>query len=332
MRRVLLTTVTCLISLVAASSAQALALRDANATAPGRAYGVALVPGTNNSATRTALAPAGIVPITASGSCTDPVLSLDLSVGGVQGALPGNALCLQPGGSVMHENETFALTWDPNRQYWQTTRNYMEQFLRDVANGSNTLSSPYAVTTQYVDGQPNTDPHDTNPLGRTQNHSQFGGGCIDFGPVGGFTCKFGTTTATGTGGDAYPASNDCTVSGTNQFFEAPDGTFGNAPNSVCVTDADVQAELQKMVPQMGLTSRAKAGYTPLVVLLTPPGVELCLDGNTTLCSANGGSSAQFCSYHSQVVVNVNGAPTTVAYVVQPWTASWHIPTGCDEPD
>jgi hypothetical protein len=51
-----------------------------------------------------------------------------------------------------------------------------------------------------------------------------------------------------------------------------------------------------------------------------------------LCSANGTSTTQFCSYHSQVVVNVNGAPITVAYVVQPWTASWHIANGCDEPD
>lgn len=332
MRRLLLTALAFVVSLVAASSAQALAVRDAAATSPGHAYGVALVPGTKTTATRTALAHAGIAPITASGACTDPVLPVDLSVGGVPGALPGNALCLQSGGSVMHENETFALTWDPARQYWQTTRNYMEQFLRDVANGSNTLTSPYAVTSQYVDKQPNTDPGTTNPFGQAANHSQFGGGCIDFGPVGGFTCKFGTTTATGSGGDDYPAGNDCSVSGTNQFYEAPDGTFGNAPNTICVTDADVQAELQKMIPQMGLTSRAKAGYTPLVVLLTPPGVELCLDGSTTLCSANGTPTTPFCSYHSQVVVNINGAPVNVAYIVQPWTASWHIPTGCDEPD
>ncbi len=70
-----------------------------------------------------------------------------------------------------------------------------------------------------------------------------------------------------------------------------------------------------MVPQMGLSGRAKAGYTPLVVLLTPPGVELCLDGNATLCSANGALPTPlpgclqpqlhrlFCSYHSQAGLN-----------------------------
>ncbi len=226
MRRLLLTALTLIASLVAASGAQALALRDANATSPGHAYGVALVPGSNDSATRGTLAAAGIAPISASGACTDPALSLDLSVGALQGALPSNALCLQPGGRVMHENETFALTWDPDRRYFQTTRNYVEQFLHDVASGSNTLTSPYAVTTQYLDEQPNSDPNDWNPFGRTQNHSQFGGGCVDFGPGGGFTCKFGTTTATGSGGNDYPASNDCAPSGTNQFHQAADGTFG----------------------------------------------------------------------------------------------------------
>jgi chitodextrinase len=72
----------------------------------------------------------------------------------------------------------------------------------------------------------------------------------------------------------------------------------------------------------------------VLVLLTPPGVETCLDSSGDLCSANSdptrapGSGAnpapQFCSYHSQV--NVGG--TVLDYVVQPWSTQ----TACDEPD
>jgi hypothetical protein len=72
----------------------------------------------------------------------DPWLSAEL-------VLPSFGLCWQGGtiGAVMHGNDTFALTWDPNRSYWAGTRNYVEQFLRDVADGSGTLTSPYDVTT-----------------------------------------------------------------------------------------------------------------------------------------------------------------------------------------
>jgi hypothetical protein len=72
----------------------------------------------------------------------DPWLSAEL-------VLPSFGLCWQGGtiGAVMHGNDTFALTWDPNRSYWAGTRYYVEQFLRDVADGSGTLTSPYDVTT-----------------------------------------------------------------------------------------------------------------------------------------------------------------------------------------
>ncbi len=49
--------------------------------------------------------------------------------------MPERSLCYQ-GGAVMHKNETFALTWDPQRTYWSGTRGYVEQYLRDVADGS----------------------------------------------------------------------------------------------------------------------------------------------------------------------------------------------------
>ena len=307
MRRQLLAIVlTVAASLIAAGSAQAVVV-DMNAIgSPSVAYngasqsgyfGVAMVPGTRGS-----LSTATIPVVTSSAPCLDPALSPDLT-------LPDSGLCAH-GGSVIHSNETFALTWDPLRRYWQTTRNYVEQFLGDVAGGSGKLTSPYAVTGQYTDTG-----------GRAKYASLFGGACIDYGSVGGASCRFGDATGTGPG-HSYPASG-CAPSGQNSFSEGPDGSIVTAPNDVCLTDAQIKTELSSMIPQTNEIGRTKAGYTPLVMLMTPPGVKVCLDGAGTLCSANGSSTAQFCSYHSRV--NVGGAE--VSYVVQPWTAS----TACDDP-
>jgi hypothetical protein len=270
-------------------------------------FGVALAPGTSTSN----LAAANIPVVTSSAPCTDPALTADFGT-----SLPGNAVCWH-GGNVIHANETFALTWDPDRRYWEGTRDYMEQFLANVAAGSGSYSSPYAVTPQYTDG-----------TGRAANKSLYGGGCVDFGDPGGYTCSFGDTSGSGTGNN-YPASG-CTVSGTDPLYEFPDYTYGSAPNDVCLTDSQIQDELAGagswpgLIPSTALPGRVKAGYSPLVVVLMPPGVEVCLDAGGLLCSANGASADQFCSYHSQV--SVGG--TEIPYVVVPWEPL----TSCDEPD
>jgi hypothetical protein len=286
---------------VTTGAAQAVVVTD-----QGHNYGVALVPWTG--------LPGGIPPVTSSGPCTDPALPSDL-------VLPATGLCSH-GGSVIHNNETFALTWDPARRYWATTRNFVEQFLSDVARGSGSLSSPYADTTQYTDAG-----------GRAANNSVFGGGCIDYGIPGGFSCQFGNTGGNGAG-NPYPA-NGCTPTGTNQWYEYPGGIYnptGGAHNDICLTDAQIQSELTTMVPATGMLSHIKPGFAPVVMVLTPPGVVDCLDAGGTLCSFNGASTSQFCSYHSQV--NINGIE--VPYVVQPWTASWTEPQNdtppvCDDP-
>jgi hypothetical protein len=240
-------------SLVAGvSGAQAIVVNDAGTVA-----GAALVPSSRNNPL-----PSGVSAVTSAASCTDQWLSSDL--GGP--VMPAAGLCYR-GGAVMHKNETFALTWDQPRAYWSQTRGYVEQFLRDVADASGSLGSPYAVTTQYNDGS-----------GRAQNASIFGGGCIDYGTVGGSACEFGNP---GGGGHDFPA-NGCTPGG-DSFVSVGAVT----PNPVCLTDAQLQGEVSTMVAQTGIVGRTKPGYTPLVTLLTPPGVETCLDGAGTLCSANG---------------------------------------------
>jgi len=290
MRRYSLIVLMFVVSLLTASSAQAVVVNDAGTTA-----GVALVPGTS--------LPSGVTATGSSGPCSDPWLSGDF--GGPIMAAGG--LCYH-GGSVMHRNETFALSWDPQRVYWATTRGYVETFLHDVAAGSGTLTSPFAVSPQYQDAG-----------GRVANDSRFGGGCVDFGGTGGATCKFGSSNGSGAGND-YPTSG-CPTTGTSWIFTGPTG-FG--ANFACLTDAQIQTELNDVISETGILGHTQPGYTPVVTLLTPPGVETCLDSSGTLCSANSAASGTFCSYHSQV--NVGG--TEVAYVVQPWTPY----TGCDEPN
>jgi hypothetical protein len=280
-------------------------------------YGVALVPAGPSGAptgpgwTTGQLATAGVPTVTSSGPCLDPALPADL-------ILNSSGICSHSG-SVVHKNETFAITWDPVRRYWATTRNYVEQFLSNVAASSDSLgTSPYNDTTQYTDSS-----------GRAANESAYGGGCIDYGNPGGFTCQFGSSNGTGLGNN-YPSTGSCSnTTGQNQWSQDSSGAFGTeVPNDVCLTDGDIQNELTSMISQSGLLGHAKPGYTPVLTLLTPPGVVTCIDQGGKLCSANSNAPARFCSYHGQL--NVNG--TEVPYVVQPWVASFTTQLGCDEPD
>lgn len=271
------------LSLVAAGAAQATVVVDQNTT-----VGVALMTGSS--------LPPAVSNVTSGDPCLDPALSADLSWGGALHVLTPGALCYH-GGSVMHANETIAEVWDP-RPHDDYASQYVEQFLRDVADGSGSLGSPYAVTTQYTDAS-----------GRAGNTSLYGGG-------------YDT-------GTAYPA-NGCTPSGHWQYYLEPNGTLDTKEpspyfNDVCLTDAQLQSELQTMVTQEGLVGHTHPGYTPLLVMLLPPGVNVCIDSTGSLCSANSEKPlGQFCSYHSQVTIGGE----TFDYLVQPWSAQ----TACDEPD
>jgi hypothetical protein len=321
MRRLLVLALTVGASLITAASAQAVVV-DLNPALAGTSNapqtvsfptdqsdyaGVALTPGTRS------LAAANVPVVTAATSCTDPRLTSDL--GGP--FLPAGALCYR-GGQVLHANETLDLSWDPLRRYWQDTKEYMEQFLRNVAAASGSLDSPFALSAQYQDSG-----------GRAGNLSRYGGGCTDLGNPGGYTCTLGDSSGTGKGND-YPGAGlgDCAkvVSGASFPAMEPDGAYGAVSNTVCLTDADIRAEVASIVSSTDFERLHQPGYTPLVDVLLPAGVEVCLDASGSLCSANGSAkaaAAQFCSYHAGTVVN--GVP--VAYVVVPWTSG----TVCDEP-
>src|SRR5438270_13907449 len=110
MRRYSLIVLMFVVSLLTASSAQAVVVNDAGTTA-----GVALVPGTS--------LPAGVTATGSSGPCSDPWLSGDF--GGP--IMAGGGLCYH-GGSGLHRNGTFPPRWDPQRVCWGTLRGHSEAF------------------------------------------------------------------------------------------------------------------------------------------------------------------------------------------------------------
>lgn len=262
--------------------------------------GVALSPGSQGK-----LATAGIPIVTDSTTCSDPWLSADLilhagglcSHGGIQVGDASN--------DVIHAAETLALTWDPLRQDWSGTRNFVEQFLRDSADSSGSMASPFAVTTQYRDGSAGTN--------RAFNRSVYGGGCIDYGNPGGASCQFSNAVVAAPGLN-YPGCPDVAASPLPEACKQ-------------LNDAAIRDEITATVRSMDLVARFQsqiggAPVTPLVVVELPYGVTSCIVGN--LCSVNGkGTGPTFCTYHSHI--DVDG--TQFAYVVQPWTAG----TACDEP-
>ncbi len=307
-------TLTLLVSLIGgATAAQAVVVGMGQS---GRA-GVALAPTTG--------LPSSIHPVSGAAACSDPWLAPDLARPNV---LDGG-LCWQGGratNNVMHGAETFALTWDPNRADWSTTRDYVEQYLRDVADGSGTFTSPYAVTSQYNDFG--------GRAGSLSPSWLYGGGCIDYGSPGGATCRFPDAVGTGDGRNYTTGTgNGCTPSGVSYDPIVPSTQgvpVGWEPNNVCLTDHQIQDELTAMVGEMGLNGRIHQPHTPQLVLFTPPGVQTCLDANGTLCSARAlrgdtkQPKGQFCSYHSWIQVGAQ----VYSYVVQPWTAY----TKCDDPN
>lgn len=260
----------------------------------------------------------GIPIVHGSAPCIDPAITPDFT-------LMNTALCWH-GGNVMHSNEQFALVWDPNpHSNW--TASYVEQFMRDVADGSGTLTSPYALTTQYTDTSGGCTPGSN--ICRAGNSSIYGGGYDD---ASQYPVQYGDPN--------YPDPNSpsCRPSGP-QYLKIVGGKLSTGTNDVCLTDAQIRTELQNEIVQDGLTGKLQPSHTPMLVLLLPPGVVVCLDQPGHLCSANSDPSnvpgstmrpAQFCSYHSQITTSDG---RVWPYVVQPFTAETNDPPfGCDEPD
>jgi len=274
---------------VAVSGAQAVVVND-----NGDVAGVALSPNGRLPAADVAanLNASGVSVVTSSGSCNDPAAPTEpdiLTAGSWPLNAPISPICWH-GGPVMHANETFTLEWEGQSPYtyWSGTKSYVQTFLSDVAASSGTLVNPYSDTTQYWDNHP-TKSNDPSSASAAYN-SLYGGGCDDNGTA---ECQFGSVTGSGPG-NALPTQGACVNQGGDPPVPGDDvyggsggaGSFMTVPNTDCVTDSQIQGEVTNLIDNDGLISHTKPGYTPLVNVLTPPGVVVCLDPNQHLCSAN----------------------------------------------
>jgi hypothetical protein len=88
---------------------------------------------------------------------------------------------------------------------------------------------------------------------------------------------------------------------------------GCTATAVCLTDDQLQQEIQKMITANGW----QAGPDTMFFMLTPEGVSSCVDGTGNECSTN-----EYCAYHSDFIAP-NGEP--VLYANEPYDAG--IP-GC----
>jgi PKD repeat protein len=68
---------------------------------------------------------------------------------------------------------------------------------------------------------------------------------------------------------------------------------------ICLTDAQLQAEVARFITANGLPADLAHEY----FVLTPPGVAVCFDSTSTDCSANAWPNVGFCAYHAYSSTN-----------------------------
>lgn len=158
------------------------------------------------------------------------------------------------GGPVLHSNRTHLIFWSP-------------------AGSGLSFPSGYATLMERFLRQVASASHEpSNVYGLTGQYTDTQGPAAYASSYGGaFTSR-----------DPLPPS-DCTEPAT-----------GPAGWSVCVTDADLQQELERVVGAQHLPRRSNDVY----FLVLPEGLGTCTDASSTTC-ALGGSATGFCGYHSQ---------------------------------
>ncbi len=117
-----------------------------------------------------------------------------------------------------------------------------------------------------------------------------------------------------TDSDAFPVTGNCN-----------EGT-------PCLTDAQIRAELVKVISALGLPTglNPSSGPTPIYYVFTPPGVNVCLEGSGLHghCASQT-SASPLCGYHSFIPAG-GQLSATVLYAAEPWSAG-NIGTGALTP-
>ena len=166
-------------------------------------------------------------------------------------------------GPVLHSAATYVVYWDPQDYYHGDWQGLIDGFMANLGSADGQLGSVFAVDSQYTDktDQPAT------------SRSTFHGAYTDTNP--------------------YPAISGCT--------DPHRWKFGipllEGGGTVCLTDAQIKAQLETFIVQHGL----QKGMGTIFYLLTPPGVTVCLGagGATGRCSDFDGTIAEIATYEEE---------------------------------
>jgi hypothetical protein len=194
-------------------------------------------------------------------------------------------------GPVLGETHVYLIYWDPTNapddwpiSYPLTTKLFLAQFLEDSAADSHTLDNPFTLDGMYYGTG-------ISHAGNTP------------GTAGGYEMEYDGSYTDQV--NAMPPSG-CTDQ---------DPTY---PTNVCLTDAQIQAQLQSYIASNGLPT----GPSNVYLFMTPPDVTTCLDGTSTECSDppnRSNVSSQdvvggYCGYHSVI----GSGSSEIVYGQVPW--------------
>ena len=160
------------------------------------------------------------------------------------------------GGPVMPSNTNYTIVWIPSNYTgapFQTTSNPSEGYVA-------------GVNQFFVDLA-----HDSG------SHTNSDSVSAQYNDASGHTAAYDSTFGGSfTDTDPLPA-NGCPAS----------------PGHICLTDAQLQSELDQFLAAHALPRDLTHAY----FLLTPPGVASCIDAAGTVCSVNADQNLAFCAYH-----------------------------------
>jgi PKD repeat protein len=191
------------------------------------------------------------------------------------------------GGPVVHSSAAYLIFWTPNGfSIPASSKTLLQRYFTDSAADSGTSSNAFAVARQFTDGS----------------------GFADYKQT------FSASSQVISDTQGYPVRDQA---------HCPEN-IPNAENG-CVTDAQIQAELQRLVTTLGLPNDGSAGSSSLPA--KAPIYFVVLPSNMNVCdSASSCADNLFCAYHSSFSL---GSPSKeLLYATVPFLAAAQFPKNC----